>query len=139
MDMAPSMAKAVRSCFPKAARVIDRFHVQKLAYEAVQELRIKYRWQALDEENELIEQAKQRYEAELLGNGDTLKQLLARSRYLLFRHPVKWSASQQERADLLFDRYPLLQRAYELSISLGEIFSSCKSRLSSGWPSGTTR
>ncbi|RDV15486.1 transposase [Pontibacter diazotrophicus] len=43
MDMASSMAKAVRSCFTKAYRVIDRFHVQKLAYDAVQELRIKYR------------------------------------------------------------------------------------------------
>ena len=41
MDMAPNMAKAIRGCFRNARRVIDRFHVQKLAYDAVQELRIK--------------------------------------------------------------------------------------------------
>lgn len=32
LDMADSMRKIVRSCFPKAIRVIDRFHVQKLAF-----------------------------------------------------------------------------------------------------------
>jgi hypothetical protein len=29
LDMAHSMRKIVRSCFPKSKRVIDRFHVQK--------------------------------------------------------------------------------------------------------------
>ncbi|MHA6250293.1 ISAon1 family transposase, partial [Pontibacter sp. CAU 1760] len=131
LDMAPGMAKAVRGCFPKAGRVIDRFHVQKLAYEAVQELRIKYRWQALDEENQRLEQAKrsrQRYEAEALPNGDTLKQLLARSRYLLFKHRSRWSASQKERAGMLLDRYPLLGRAYDLAMELGQVFTHCKSK-----------
>ncbi len=49
MDMAANMQLAIKRCFSKANRVIDRFHVQKLAYEAVQECRIKYRWQALDQ------------------------------------------------------------------------------------------
>ena len=35
------MRKIVRTAFPKACRVIDRFHIQKLACDAVQELRIK--------------------------------------------------------------------------------------------------
>lgn len=34
----------------KDRRVTDRFHVQQLAYDAVQELRIKHRWEALDRE-----------------------------------------------------------------------------------------
>ncbi len=34
MDMAANMVKAIRRCFPDAKRVIDRFHVQKLAYDA---------------------------------------------------------------------------------------------------------
>ncbi|MFZ4263868.1 ISAon1 family transposase, partial [Sphingobacterium sp. HJSM2_6] len=54
MDMAPNMAKAIRRCFRNAKRVIDRFHVQKLAYDAVQELRIRYRWEVLDEESKKI-------------------------------------------------------------------------------------
>ena len=38
--MAGSMQKIAKTCFPRAMQVIDRFHVQKLVYEAVQELRI---------------------------------------------------------------------------------------------------
>ncbi|MEA5261087.1 transposase, partial [Arcicella aquatica] len=94
MDMAANMQLAIKRCFSKADRVIDRFHVQKLAYDAVQECRIKYRWQALDQENEAISQAKKTkttFVTEVLSNGDTLKQLLARSRYLLFKHHSKWT------------------------------------------------
>ena len=88
MDMAPNMAKAIRRCFRNARRVIDRFHVQKLAYDAVQELRIQYRWEVLDIESQKIKDARKQglsYEPEVLSNGDTIKQLLARSRHLLFR------------------------------------------------------
>lgn len=44
LDLSDSMRKIVRRAFPNASRVIDRFHIQKLACEAVQELRIKHRW-----------------------------------------------------------------------------------------------
>lgn len=131
MDMAANMIKAVRRCFTNAIRVIDRFHVQKLAYDAVQEARIKYRWEAIDAESKAIEEArksKQSYQPEILSNGDTLKQLLARSRYLLFKHESKWTASQKQRADLLFPRYPELFKAYNLAIRLGNIFTICKSK-----------
>ena len=40
LDLSDSMRKIVRTAFPKASRVIDRFHIQKLACDAVQELRI---------------------------------------------------------------------------------------------------
>jgi len=131
MDMAANMQLSIKRCFTNAHRVIDRFHVQKLAYDAVQECRIKYRWQALDAENEAISQAKKNravYQPEILSNGDTLKQLLARSRYLLFKHHSKWTTVQQQRAEVLFDRYPELKRAYQLSIGLGNIFKLCKSK-----------
>ena len=71
---------------------------------------------------------KQAYQPEVFSNGDTLKQLLARSRYLLFKHPSKWTTSQKERADLLFPRYPDLFKAYNLAIGLGNIFTICKSK-----------
>mgnify|MGYP003619167026 FL=1 len=74
-----------KRCFPKAIQVTDRFHVQKLALEALQEIRIKHQWEAMDFENQLILQAKrenQTYIPELLANGDSVKQLLARSRYV---------------------------------------------------------
>ena len=47
LDLSDSMRKIVRTVFPKASRVIDRFHIQKLACDAVQELRIKHRWDAI--------------------------------------------------------------------------------------------
>jgi transposase len=55
--MAGSMNNIAKKCFPKAVLVTDRFHVQKLALEAVQELRIKHRWEAIDAENDAIEKA----------------------------------------------------------------------------------
>jgi hypothetical protein len=39
-------------------RVTDRFHVQKFAYEAVQDIRIKHRWETPDDENKAHKEAK---------------------------------------------------------------------------------
>lgn len=47
VGLSDSTHKIVKSAFPKAARVIDRFHVQKLACDVVQELRIKHRWDTI--------------------------------------------------------------------------------------------
>ena len=60
LDMAGSMQKIAKTCFPRAMQVIDRFHVQKLVYEAVQELRITYRWQVIKEENKAMKAAKEK-------------------------------------------------------------------------------
>lgn len=129
LDMASSMNKVVRKCFPKAVKVIDRFHVQKLAYDALQEMRIKHRWDAINKETNDIENAKsdgKKYVPELLVNGDTKKQLLARSRYLLFKSGEKWTVKQNLRAKLLFELYPDLKEAYSLTHSLRIIFSKTK-------------
>jgi transposase len=126
LDMANSMRKIVRSCFPKANRVIDRFHVQKLAYDALQEIRIAHRWDAINEETNAIENAKAdgvKYLPEILSNGDTKKQLLARSRYLLFKSGEKWTDKQKKRAAILFELYPDIKQAYSLTHSLRMIFS----------------
>ena len=88
LDLAGSMSLIVKRCFPHARMVIDRFHVQQLATEALQEIRIHHRWQAIEADNQAIEQArtdKRAYIPEVLNNGETLKQMLARSRYLLYK------------------------------------------------------
>ncbi|MCS3799509.1 transposase [Chitinophagaceae bacterium OAS944] len=131
LDMAAGMHLIVRRCFPKARRVVDRFHVQQLASEAVQEIRIKHRWLAIDEENAQIAKAKKKgltYVQQLLPNGDSPKQLLARSRYLLFKHKERWTYSQKQRAALIFERYPAIKNAYDLSMRLTDIFNHCKCR-----------
>ena len=95
--------------------VTDRFHVVKLALEALQHLRVKYRWKELDIENNAIEKAKKevkKYRPFELENGDTPKQLLARCRYILAKKPCDWTTSQQRRAKLLFSRYPELKKKH---------------------------
>lgn len=126
LDLSESMKRIVRTCFPKAMRVIDRFHIQKLACDAVQEMRIKHRWDAIQEANDAMESAKlkdREYVPLRYKNGDTKKELLARSRYLLFKSGDKWTVSQRQRAEILFREFPDLERAYGLCHSLRMIFS----------------
>lgn len=131
LDMAPTMEKIAKYTFPDAKLVTDRFHVQKLAYEAVQELRIKHRWEAIELENNAIElgrQVQQKYFPATFENGDTLKQLLARSRYLLFKPESKWTPIQRQRAEILFAKYPDIEEAYNLSMELGHIYHTTKDK-----------
>jgi transposase len=126
MDMSNSMNKIIRSCFPSAIRVIDRFHIQKLACEAIQEMRIKHRWDAIQEETDAMEDAKWRdeeYRPLIFANGDTKRQLLARSRYLLYKSCNNWTEKQKERAEILFAQYPDIREAYSLTHSLRMIFA----------------
>lgn len=121
-----------KRCFPQATRVTDRFHVQKLATEALQEMRIKHRWEAIDAENEAIERSKKTgtpFQPEVLYNGDTIKQLLARSRYVLYKKPSDWTNSQKDRAELLFERFPNLKTAYGLSFGLSQIFENTTDKI----------
>ena len=125
LDMAGSMNEIARVCFRKATRVTDRFHVQKLALSAVQDIRIKYRWEALEMENQNYLTARKNnkyYNPKVFSNGDTLKQLLARSRYLLFKPRNKWTQKQQIRAKILFEIYPDLYQAYTLAMKLNSIY-----------------
>tara|TARA_R110002051_G_scaffold323134_1_gene415818 strand:+ start:593 stop:1219 length:627 start_codon:yes stop_codon:yes gene_type:complete len=114
LDMAGNMGLIVKKSFPSATQVINRFHVQKLALEALQEIRIKYRCEAIDAESDAIEKAQSqslKYKLKLFSNGDTLKQLLATSRYLLYKTSSKWTKNQIDRAKVLFELYPDIEKA----------------------------
>lgn len=65
-----------------------------------------------------------KYEPKRLSNGDTVCELLSRSRYLLMTSAEKWTESQKTRAALLFELFPELQKAYSLTHSLRMIFSN---------------
>ncbi len=65
----------------------------------------------------------EKYVAPVFKNGDSLKQLLARSRYLLFKKESLWTQTQRERAMILFRQYPEIKKAYYLSMRLGAIYS----------------
>lgn len=125
LDMAKNMEAAVKAVFTNAQLVTDRFHVVKLAMEALQHIRIKERWKELDKENEAIKTAKEtdkKYEPEVLENGDTPKQLLARCRYILAKKQEDWTTNQQQRAAILFKKYPHLQNAYHHTLAFRNIY-----------------
>lgn len=129
LDMAPNMEQTARVCFPAARRVTDPFHVQKLAYEAVQEMRVKARWEALDEESIQMTHTRacgKTYHAPVFENSDSRKQLLARSIYLLYKKESLWTESQRVRTDILFRKYPEIKKAYYFSMKLGLIYHQCR-------------
>ncbi len=125
LDMANNMEASVRTAFPYAKLVTDRFHVVKLLIDALQHVRINYRWEALAVENEQIKICRKegrKYKIKEFANGDTPKQLLARSRYILAKKEQKWTETQQERATVLFEEYPLLQKVYKHIMKFRNIY-----------------
>jgi len=126
MGMARNMDLAIKTSFPESTSVIDRFHVVRLIVDAMQHLRVKLRWEAIEEENTDIKFAKQRgekYRATILSNGDTIKELLVRSRYLLFSYEKDRILNQTKRAAILFEKYPQLKQACNLTISFRNVYN----------------
>ena len=126
LDLSSSMMLIARRSFPKATITNDRFHVHKLYYDAIDDLRISLRWMARDIENEEIARCRKAgiaYVPFRYANGDTRKQLLARAKYILTKHASKWTKSQQWRADIIFEFYPELKKAYDLAMDLTDIFN----------------
>lgn len=137
-DLSSAMMLTVRSVFPKAMLINDRFHVQQLMTEAIDQMRIAYRWVVLDAENKAIKEhrakrkaAHTRAEKKLIGewepermtNGETKPQIMSRSRHIILMHKSKWNAQQQARAEILFQMFPDLERAYNLYLKLVDIFN----------------
>lgn len=126
LDLSSSMMLIARTVFPQARITNDRFHIQKLYYDAIDELRVSLRWIARDLENDEIRECREKgtkYVPFRYANGDTRKQLLARAKYILTKHESKWTKSQRWRADIIFEFYPELRRAYELAMELTDIFN----------------
>lgn len=137
-DLSSAMMLTVRTVFPGASLINDRFHVQQLISEAVDQLRIRYRWEVLDAENKAIKEhrakrkaAKTKTERDLIGqwepermeNGETLPQIMARSRHIMLKHKSKWNEQQRIRAKILFAKFPDLETAYGLFLKLVDIFN----------------
>lgn len=132
LDMANNMQLASRMCFPESYLVTDRFHVVKLVMEALQHLRIKYRWEEIEKENQAIKTAKEqgiKYIPFTFENDDTPKQLLARSRYIIAKKPNDWTENQKIRAQLLFKNYPLLHKAYKHTLEFRNIYEETSREL----------
>lgn len=127
LDLSQTMMKIAHTLFPNAYLTNDRFHVQRLFYEAIDDLRITYRWMARDIENEEIKRCREEkieYIPFRYRNGDTRKQLLARAKHILTKNQVNWTASQRLRAEIIFENYPDLRYAYHLAQELTDIYNS---------------
>jgi len=127
MDMARNMSLAARNSFPNSKMVIDRFHVVRLVMDAMQHIRVSLRWKAIEEENAAIKLSREKHEKyypQVLANGDTLKELLARSKYLLYKFEEDWTINQSKRATILFEKYPILKLVYKLTLSFRNIYKN---------------
>ena len=127
LDLSPAMRRIVRMSFPTAVLVNDRFHVQKLFSEAMDDLRIKHRWEAMDAENAKIKEHRRnrtKYVPYEFENGDTRRQLLFRSRRLLLIHQSRWTEAQKARASILFRLYPDIKEAYDRYLDLVSIYNT---------------
>lgn len=137
-DLSSAMMLTVRKSFPAASLVNDRFHVQQLISEAVDQLRVRHRWEVLEAENKAIREhrarrkaAKTKEERKLIGkwepermeNGETMPQVMARSRHIILKHRKKWNGQQRARAKILFEKFPDLKTAYDLFLRLVAIFN----------------
>ena len=137
-DLSSAMMLTVRTVFPKAMLINDRFHVQQLVTDAIDQMRIGFRWEVLAEENKAIREhrarrkaAHTREEKDLVGdwkpqrmeNGETKPQIMARSRHIILMHKSKWNAQQQARAAILFRMFPRLEQAYNIYLELVDIFN----------------
>jgi len=54
---------------------------------------------------------------------------LVRSRYSQYKRREKWTLSQKERTELIFDLYPDIEKAYKLSQKLTTIFNHTKDKV----------
>ncbi|PIZ00477.1 hypothetical protein COY62_02315, partial [bacterium (Candidatus Howlettbacteria) CG_4_10_14_0_8_um_filter_40_9] len=61
-------------------------------------------------------------------NEDTKKQLLARSRYLLFKPAGKWTEKQKQRSIILFKEFPELKEAYDLSMMFRSFYERSQTK-----------
>lgn len=132
-DLSPTYEKVSTTHFPNATQVADKYHIVQMAIESTQELRIRYKQEALTaqrkEEKEHrqsyqtnkqsreswadIEKVRKKYTPQRLENGETKPELLSRCNYLLYKKAHQWTEKQRKRANLLFKHYPEIERAYE--------------------------
>ncbi len=137
-DLSPGYDWYGRQAFPNAGHIADKFHIISSLLDAQQDVRVRYRQELLRERRMLFEAHKQKekqrekecreknipcqkkefqHKEEKLSNGETPLELLARGRYLLYKYQNDWTPSQAERAKVLFNKYPQIQKAHQLACS----------------------
>jgi transposase len=114
-DLSPTYEKFCEQSFPGAMIVADKFHVIQHIVEAVQALRLRIKQEEIAKLPTTRKERREYEKQTKLINGESRIEILTRSRYVLFKRIENWTASQQKRANLLFEIFPLLRQAYDLT------------------------
>jgi transposase len=102
MDMWHPYRLAVKSCFPKAKIVVDRFHVMQHASKAVETVR-----------KVLRSQQDRKHRISILGD-----------RWLMLTAQENLSAIQKVRLDSVLEQYPTLKEAYALKEAFRDVWQT---------------
>jgi transposase len=135
-DLSHTYRKLGDYSFFNASHIADKFHIIKNLLDAMQSVRVRYRQEVLREKRLAFETYKQsekqrlkecqsqgipykrrnfNYQNNIAQNGETFLELLARSRYLLYKYPNQWTQTQHSRAMALFEKFPQIQKSYQLA------------------------
>lgn len=141
-DLSSTFKKVCDINFQKAKQIADKFHVIRHGIEAVQNIRIRLKQEVLKQQYEEQQQFKKHqrdnaneqfigpklklpktYKPDKIENGETLAELLTRSRYLCAKSAEKWNQYQYDRTNLLFKYFPELEVAYSKIIEFGDWYN----------------
>ena len=102
IDMGAAFTKAVKKWIPKAQLIYDRFHVQRLVLDAVDELR--------------------REECRATAKGSSKRKAFKNARYALLKNPWNLTPKQEGILSTLQSSNKRIYRAYLMKESFAEIF-----------------
>lgn len=107
-DIAPGYLKFAREILPKATVIVDKFHVMKYIYDAVQQVRLEIRKKIFEK---LPKGKRRKKDEDLLSELEQLK----KSKVPLSRSKDIWSEEQKALMSNLFESNPKLEQAYDLA------------------------
>jgi transposase len=107
-DMAPGYLKFIRENLPQSTIVVDKFHVMKYVYDAVQQVRMEIRKSIFEQ---MPKGQRRKQDEGLLSELEQLK----KSKVPLSRSKDLWSEEQKELMQNIFFSYPKLENAYQLA------------------------
>ena len=132
-DMSTTYEETGETVFPDAKHVIDKFHVLRLLFGLLQELRISLKNREENRQAEEKKQYNQKYKENMalpadrrkamskvfhpkrMSNGETLPELPCHSQYWLYKNVSDWSPSQHDRGLIAVTKFPELLDAYTLT------------------------
>jgi len=120
-DLSFTYEKFCQQVFPQATQIADKFHIIRASLEALQAVRIRFKQSYLSSLPKDKKERKEVEEKSRLINGETPCEMLSRSRYLLFKRPEEWTITQQNRANILFENYPEIKKAYYNTLSFRKL------------------